>query len=130
MANTDFKSIDHYIAAQPETSQPVLARVRKTIRNAIPKAEETISYQIPTFKLHGRSVISFAGWAQHFALYPGAALIVALKTELVPYDTSKGTIRFPLFEPIPVKLIERIAKIRANEVAERAKASVDAKKKR
>ena len=131
MAKTDFKSVDEYIAAQPEQSQAVLQRVRGTIRKALPGAEEVISYQIPAYKLRGDRVIYFAGWKQHFSLYPaGERLVAAFKTELKGREISKGTIRFPLSESVPDKLIERIAKYRAKEVAEREKAKKPATKKR
>jgi uncharacterized protein YdhG (YjbR/CyaY superfamily) len=120
MAKTDFKSVDEYIASQPETIQSVLARVRSTIRKALPKAEEAISYQIPVYKLDGRSVLYFAGWKQHYSLYPATApLVAAFNDDLAPYKVSKGTIRFPLSQPVPVKLIGRIAKFRAKDVAEK-----------
>lgn len=120
MAKTDFKFVDQYIAAQPEAVQGILERVRGAIRKAVPAAEEMISYQIPTYKLHGSPVLSFAGWRQHYSLY-GATdhLRAAFKDDLAPFEVSKGTIRFPLSEPIPVKLIERIAKFRAKEAAAR-----------
>jgi uncharacterized protein YdhG (YjbR/CyaY superfamily) len=130
MAKTDFKSIDQYIAAQPKAAQSVLKRVRSTIRKAVPGAEEAISYQIPAFKLGGRAMLYFAGWKEHYSLYPAnARLVAAFKDELAPYEVNnKGTIRFPLSEPIPVKLIEGIAQFRAKEVAERQKTKVAKKR--
>ena len=131
MAKTDFKSVDDYIASQPEAVQSVLARLRSTIRKAVPAAEEVISYQIPAYKLHGGPVLYFAGWKQHYSLYPATGRVVAaFKDELAPYQISKGTIRFPLSQPIPIRLIGRIAKFRAKEVAERAKAKPASSKKR
>ena len=122
MANTDFKSVDEYIATFPEGVQAILRRVRGAIRKALPGAEEAISYQIPTYKLHGGYVVYFAGWKQHYSLYPATGrLVAAFEDDLAPYEVSKGTIRFPLSQPVPVKLIERIAKFRAKEAAERAK---------
>jgi uncharacterized protein YdhG (YjbR/CyaY superfamily) len=130
MAKTDFKSVDQYIASHPDAVQRVLRRVRSIIRKAMPGAEELISYQIPTYKLHGRPVLYFAGWNQHYSLYPSNDhLIAAFKAQLAPYEVSKGTIRFPLSDPVPVKLIEGIAKFRAKEVAEREKAKRAAPKK-
>ena len=118
----DFKSVDEYIASQPEAAQAVLTRVRKTILEAVPGAEETISYKIPAYKLHGDRVIFFAGWKQHYSLYPATKRIIEVfKDELALYEVSKGTIRFPLSKPVPVKLIGRIAKFRAKEVSERGK---------
>ena len=123
MAKTDSKSVDEYIASQPEAVQSTLKRVRSTIRKAVPRAKEVISYNIPTYKLHDRPVLYFAGWKQHFSLYPATERVVAaFKEQLAPYKVQKGTIRFPLSQPVPVKLIGRIAKFRAREVAEREKA--------
>ncbi len=117
MAKTNFKSVDEYIASQPESIRGTLERVRGIIRKSAPKAEEVISYQIPAYKLDGERLIYFAGWKEHFSLYPaGARLVAAFKAELAPYKISKGTIRFPLSQPIPAKLIERIVKFRAKEV--------------
>ncbi|HMF62313.1 MAG TPA: DUF1801 domain-containing protein [Vicinamibacterales bacterium] len=114
-------NIDEYIAGFPSDVRSVLERVRRTIRRAVPGAEETISYRIPTYRLNGRSVIYFAGWKQHYSLYPSTDRLVAmLKEDLAPYEVNdKGTIRFPLSKPVPVKLIADIAKFRAKEVAER-----------
>lgn len=118
MAKTDFQSVDQYLATLPESTQTVLAQVRSTIRKALPRADETISYQIPAYKQHGTTVLWFAGWKAHFSLYPASTrLVAAFKEELAPYAISKGTIRFPLSEPVPIKLISRIAKFRLQEIA-------------
>jgi len=110
-------SVDDYIALQPVAVQIVLERVRGAIRKAVPAAEETISYQMPTYKVPEGPVLFFAGWKKHYSLYPASPeLIAAFKDELASYEVNKGTIRFPLSEPVPVKLIERIAKFRAKEV--------------
>lgn len=131
MAKTNVRSVDDYIASQPEDVRPILERVRGAIRKAIPKAEEVISYQIPTYNLHGDAVIYFAGWKQHYSLYPvSARMVTEFKSELASYQVNKGTIRFPLSEPVPVRWIGRIAKLRAKEIAERAKAKATAPKKR
>jgi len=122
MAKTDYKSVDEYIAAQPEALHPILVRVRSAIRKALPGAEEKISYQIPAYKMHGGIVLYFAGWKQHYSIYPAIGrLVEEFKDELAPYELSKGTIRFPLSKPVPVRLIARIAKFRAKEVAARRK---------
>lgn len=124
MAKTDFKSVDEYIAAQPEALQSVLQRVRSILRKAVPDAEEVVSYQIPTYKLHGSAVLYLGGWTKHYSLYAGTGGVVTVfKDDLAPYQVSKGTIRFPLSEPVSVKLIERIVKFRAKEVAQRKKAA-------
>ncbi len=131
MAKTDFKSVDEYIASQPAAVQGILGRVRNAIREALPGAEEVISYQIPAYKLRGGRVLFFAGWKQHYSLYPaGERLVAAFRDELASYEVSKGTIRFPLSQPVPVKLIGRIAKFRVKEVAAREKAKRAAPKKR
>jgi uncharacterized protein YdhG (YjbR/CyaY superfamily) len=107
MAKTDVKTVDEYISAQPRAVQSVLKRVRSIIRKAVPAAEEVISYKIPTYKLNGRVMLYFAGWKEHYSLYPsGDNLVAAFKDDLAPYEISKGTIRFPLSEPVPVRLIE------------------------
>ena len=131
MAKNDFKSVDEYIASQPAAVQSVLTQVRAAIRKALPKAEEVISYKIPTYKLHGGAVLYFAGWKQHYSLYPaGAHLVAAFQDELAPYKVNKGTIRFPLSQPVPVKLIERVAKFRAKELTQRKTAKEAPQKKR
>ncbi len=123
MARTDFKSVDEYIKAQPLELQPVLRRVRSIIRRAVPEATEAISYQIPAYKLAGRALIYFAAWKQHYSIYPATdPLMAAFKGELTPYRVSKGTLRFPLSQPVPVKLIERIARFRAEETLRSATA--------
>ena len=131
MAKSDFRSVDEYIATHPEDVQAILQRVRGAIRKAMPAAEEAISYQIPTYRMHGAYVVYFAGWKQHFSLYPATGhLVAAFKEDLAPYEVSKGTIRFPLSQPVPVKLIERIAKFLAKEAAQRARARPARPKKR
>ena len=131
MAKTDFKSVDEYIATHPEDVQAILQRVRSTIRKAVPGAEEVISYQMPTYKLPGGPVLYFAGWKRHYSLYPATDHVVeAFKDDLAPYEVDKGTIRFPLSQPVPVKLIEGIAKLRAKETADGARAKPAAPKKR
>lgn len=118
MAGKDFKTVDEYIAAQPEATQAALELLRSTILKAVPEVEERISYKMPTYTLHGRRLLYFAAWKEHYALYGASEGLVAMfKTELSPYEISKGTIRFPLSAPVPVRLIERIAIFRAAEAA-------------
>jgi uncharacterized protein YdhG (YjbR/CyaY superfamily) len=122
MPKTDFKTVDEYLATLPAATQAVLRRVRGAIRKALPDAEEHISYQIPAYKLDGKTALYFAGWKEHFSLYPAsAALVAAFGDELVPFAVSKGTIRFPLSQPVPLKLVERIAKFRGEEARARPK---------
>ena|SRR5579871_1592601 len=120
MAGIAFTSVDDYIDSHPEAARPALERVRRAIRQALPRAEEGISYRMPAYTLGGRVVIYFAGWKRHYSLYPaGPRVIAAFGDELAPYRIEKSTIRFPLSEPVPVRLIARIAKFRAKEVAAR-----------
>jgi len=131
MAKTDFKSVDEYIRAQPKGVQPVLRQVRRVIRKAVPSAVEVISYQVPAYKFaEGGPVLYFAAWQRHYSLYPASdELVAAFRGELTPYRASKGTLRFPLSEPVPVKLIERVAKFRAEQAGRRAKAKLALKKR-
>ena len=111
-------SVDEYIADFPAPVQRVLRQVRRTLRDALPGADEVISYSIPAYKLHGRIVIYFAGWKAHYSIYPATApLITAFKKQLEPYEyNNKGTIRFSLTEPVPVSLIAKLARFRARQV--------------
>lgn len=130
MANTNYLSVDDYVAAQPSALTPILERVRATLRKALPDADEVISYQIPAYRLPGGMVIFFAGWKSHYSVYPATAgVLEGLRAELEGYAMSKGTIRFPLTQPVPVRLLTRIAKIRAKEVVERAQAKAKTKTK-
>jgi uncharacterized protein YdhG (YjbR/CyaY superfamily) len=123
MAKPTFKSVDEYIASQPEAVRGVLGRLRSTIRKAVPEARELISYKMPTYTLYGGRLLHFAVWKQHYSIYAAAERVVAaFRDELASYRVDKGTIRFLLSEPVPVKLIGRIAKFRAEEVAQRMKA--------
>ena len=118
MPKKTYASVDEYIASQAPAVQHLLRRVRNAIRQAVPRADETISYGMPTYKLDGRAVIYFAGWNEHYSVYPWTTHVKeALGSELTPYEAGKGTLRFALADPVPVRLIARIAKLRAQEVA-------------
>jgi uncharacterized protein YdhG (YjbR/CyaY superfamily) len=119
MPATEYASVDEYIAAQPAPARAVLERVRATIRKALPRATEGISYQIPVYKIDGRMVLYFAGFQRHYSIYPATARIVqGLGKELAGLLHSKATIRFAYTAAVPARLISRIAKLRATEVAE------------
>jgi uncharacterized protein YdhG (YjbR/CyaY superfamily) len=110
-------TVTEYLAEQPAASRRVLRLVRKAITGALPDAEECISYRIPAYKLKGKPVIYFAGWAQHYSLYPvTSAVLAAFGEELHGHVVSKGTMRFPLDAPVPVALIAGIARVRGQEV--------------
>ena len=129
MAKTNFKSVDEYITTHPEDVQSILQRVRNIIRKSVPGAQEVISYEMPAYRLPAGPVLSFAGWKKHYSFY-GATdrLVTAFKDDLAPYEVVKGTIRFPFSQPVPVRLIERIAKFRAKEAATRARAKLAGRK--
>lgn len=103
-----YNNIDEYIANFPEDIQSVLQKVRQTIHKASPDAVEAISYGIPTFKLNGKNLIHFMAAKAHIGLYPGPNAVEAFSDKLISYETSKGTIRFPLDKPIPYDLVEEI----------------------
>ena len=131
MAKKSVRSVDDYLASQPKAVRAVLERVRSIIRKAVPRAEEVISYQIPTYKLHGRPIVYFAGWKNHYSLYPaGGNVVAAFGDELTKYEVARGTIRFPLSEPVPAKLIAGIARLRARQVAAGAAAKAAASTQR
>ncbi len=105
------KTIDEYLAALSSDKRAALERLRKTIRAAVPRAEECISYQLPAFRLDGRFLVAFGATANHCAFYPGG-VVEALEEELKDYDTSKGTIRFQADHPLPAALVRKLVKVR------------------
>jgi uncharacterized protein YdhG (YjbR/CyaY superfamily) len=109
-----FATIDEYVGSFPVDVQAVLEEIRRRIRSALPSAQEAIRYDIPTFLVNGRSVVHFAGWKQHVSVYPVPAGDQAFQREIQPYRAGKGTLKFPLDQPIPYHLIERVAKILAH----------------
>ena len=119
MAQAEFSSVDDYIDSQPEAVRGILELLRSTIRKAIPQAQEVISYKMPTYLLNGDRLLHFAAWKQHYSIYGATeSVVVAFRDELALYEIDKGTIRFPLSKPVPVNLIEKIARFRASEVAQ------------
>ena len=102
-------NIDEYIAFQDELTRPYLQAVREAIRRAVPEAQERISWSMPTF-WDGRNVIQFAASKKHLGLYPGPEAVKEFQDRLADYETSKGTIRLPYREPVPLELIADIAK--------------------
>ncbi len=105
-------NIDEYIAGFPDEIQEILQKVRMTIKKAAPKAEETISYKIPTFNLNGRYLIYFAAYKKHISIYPVPTGDETFNEEISAYQKGKGTLQFPLDKPIPYKLITRAVKFR------------------
>jgi uncharacterized protein YdhG (YjbR/CyaY superfamily) len=109
------KDIDEYIAMFSKETQVLLERIRTTIRKAAPEAEETISYQMPTFKLNGKNLVHFAAYKNHIGLYPTPSGIEAFKKELSGYVGAKGSVQFPIDQPTPLDLISKIVKFRVKE---------------
>jgi uncharacterized protein YdhG (YjbR/CyaY superfamily) len=116
-----YQTIDEYIATFPADIQAILQAVRATIREAAPDAKERISYQIPTFTLHG-NLVHFAAFKHHIGFYPTSSGTAAFHDELAPYVVSKGTVRFPLDQPLPMELIARVVRFRVAENLSRAAA--------
>lgn len=117
MDKTKHTSVDEYIATFPATTQKILKQVRNTIKKAAPNAEEIISYNMPAYRQNGMLVF-FAGYNAHVGFYPTAAGVAAFKKEINAYKNAKGSIQFPLSEPMPLKLITDIVKykIKDNEI--------------
>jgi uncharacterized protein YdhG (YjbR/CyaY superfamily) len=112
-------SVDDYLAALPEAPRAALEKLRKTIKAAAPQATETISYQMPAFKLDGRFLVSYAAFKNHCSLFPASRKVLeAHGEELKPYFSGKGTIRFTTDKPLPTALVRKIIKARIEENAE------------
>ena len=109
--------IDEYIAGFPPETQKVLEEIRALIKSVAPDATETISYAIPTFDLDGHHLVHFAGFAKHVGFYPTPSGIAAFKEEIGPYKSAKGSVQFPLGEPMPMDLIRRMVEFRIGEMA-------------
>lgn len=120
------KNIDEYIAVLPEEVKAIMETVRKVIHEAAPEAKETMSYQIPTFDLQG-NLVHFAAFRNHIGFYPTPSGMEAFREELSVYKGSKGSVQFPLDQPIPYGLITRIVKYRVQENLDKA-AKLSAKK--
>jgi uncharacterized protein YdhG (YjbR/CyaY superfamily) len=121
-----FVTIDDYIAACPKETQKILQDLRATIKVAAPDAREKISYQIPTFDLHG-NLVHFAAFKNHIGFYPTPSGIKAFKKELAIYESAKGSVQFPIDKPLPLKLVSKIVKFRVAE--NRRDAEIKSKKK-
>jgi uncharacterized protein YdhG (YjbR/CyaY superfamily) len=112
------QTIDEYLAPLSNDKRAALEKLRKDIKSAAPKAEECISYQIPSFRLGGRLLVSFGAAAKHCAFYPGSFPIKAHEKDLKSYSTSEGTIRFPIDSPLPATLVRKLVKTRIAEHAD------------
>ena len=121
------EDIDDYIADFPEDVQAILQKIRATIREAAPDAKEAISYQMPTFKLHG-NLVHFAAFKNHIGFYPAPTGIEEFEKELAAYKGAKGSVQFPIDKPMPLDLIRKIVKFRVAENLEKAEAKSKKKK--
>lgn len=110
-----FSSVDEYISTFPEETQKRLEELRRTIKAAAPEAGEKISYGIPTFTLNNTYLIYFAGWKNHISMYPIPTGSEAFNKQVSKYVEGKGTLKFPLDKPLPLKLITKIVKLKVAE---------------
>jgi uncharacterized protein YdhG (YjbR/CyaY superfamily) len=127
MKTEKYGTIDEYIRTFPEDIREILTRIRQTVRESAPDAVEAISYRMPTFKLNG-NLVYFAAFKHHIGFYPTPSAIVKYAKELAKYAKAKGSIQFPLDQPIPYALITKIVKSRVKENLEKAKAKARKKK--
>ncbi len=114
MIKAEFESIDQYIAAQPKAVQPILLQIRSAIAQAAPQATEKISYRMPTFFLNG-NLVHFAAFDKHIGFYPTPSGISAFQKELAGYKNAKGSVQFPIDDPLPLTLIRKIVKFKVEE---------------
>jgi len=114
------KNIDEYIAGFPDEIRVLLEEIRMTIRSAAPEAKEAISYQMPTFRLNG-NLVHFAAFKNHIGLYPAPTGIETFRKELSAYKGGKGSVQFPISEPLPLDLITRIVRFRVDENLKKGK---------
>lgn len=119
MPRQKFQTVDEYIAMQPPAHGARLDQVRRALAKPLRGAEEAISYNIPAFRMHGRVVLYFAGFLDHYSIYPASDALIEEIPELQTYRASKGTLRFDYDKPVPTALITKIAKARVREVEAR-----------
>ena len=116
-----YEDVDEYMAQLPEDRRAVMEQLRSAIRSAAPDAAEAISYNMPSYRLGGRFLVSYEAFKRHYSLFPWSdAMLEELGEAMKPYAVGKGTIRFPADEPIPLELVTRIVEIRNREVAQEA----------
>ena len=127
ITKNSYTTIDEYIANFPPDVQQLLQQIRTTIKAAAPGAQEKISYQMPTFYLHG-NLVHFAAYKKHIGFYPAPRGIEVFKAELSAYKGAKGSVQFPIDQPLPLDLIHRIVEFRVAENLKNAKVKANQKK--
>jgi uncharacterized protein YdhG (YjbR/CyaY superfamily) len=116
MTSKKFKTIDEYISAFPPKVKVLLKTLRKAIREAAPEADEVISYNMPAFKCYGKILVYFAAHTKHIGFYPGSRMVIEVfQDDLISYETSKGTVKFPFERAVPVGLVKKIIKYRVTQ---------------
>jgi len=115
MMNAVYNNIDEYILTFPPETQKLLEEIRSTIQLAAPDASEAISYQMPTFKMNGKNLVHFAGYKNHIGFYPVPSGMIAFQEELSIYKQGKGSVQFPVDQPLPLDLVTKIVQFRVGE---------------
>jgi uncharacterized protein YdhG (YjbR/CyaY superfamily) len=128
MTPTEFKNVDEYIAAFPVETRVMLEELRGTILETAPEAVEVISYKMPAYQFHGM-LVYFAGYAKHIGFYPGAAVVEHFKDEISKYKWAKGSVQFPLNQPIPADFVRRVVQFRMAQNIEKAASKKSKKEK-
>ncbi len=111
MSATQFDTVQEYLDSFPDDVAAVLRQVQDRIRAAAPGADEVISYGIPTLRLEGRALVHYAGWKKHVSIYPAPEDTSSIEPEIARYVAGRGTLKFPLSEPMPLELIEKVAQL-------------------
>jgi uncharacterized protein YdhG (YjbR/CyaY superfamily) len=111
-----FETIDEYVEAFPENVQRILEKLRDAVRKAAPEAVESISYDMPTFKLDGKRLVYFSAWKSHIGFYSIPKGNEVFRKQLSPFEGPKGSLRFPLDKPIPYDLVKKIVVLRVREI--------------
>lgn len=116
--DTNITTIDEYIEQFPKTTQAIMKKIRKIIRDSAPEAKEKIGYGIPTFTWHG-NLVHFGAYPAHIGFYPTPDVIAAFTKEIKPYKSAKGSVQFPLDQPMPYDLIKDMVEARVKAVSDK-----------
>ncbi len=116
-----FTTIDEYIESFPENTRLLLEKIRETVRKAAPDAVESISYEIPTFKLNGKRLVYFGGWKDHVGFYSIPRGDPVFRKQVAPFETDKGALKFPIDKPFPYDLLKKLVRFRIEEIKKATK---------